>query len=60
MEAARRALFHARTILKWTKVIHVINPDNTRSISVAERLGSRRLGEWQRGPTLLHLYGQEL
>lgn len=59
-EAARAALSYARDTLKWPRVIHVIHPDNLRSIAVAERLASRRVGEWERGGKLLHLYGQDL
>ncbi|MGE4063832.1 MAG: GNAT family N-acetyltransferase [Rhodospirillaceae bacterium] len=43
-EAARRALGYARDALRWPRVIHVIDPANTRSIAVAERLGSKRVG----------------
>jgi RimJ/RimL family protein N-acetyltransferase len=60
IEAARRALAFARDDLKWSRVIHVINPANARSIAVATRLGSRRVGEWQRGTVLLELFGQDL
>lgn len=59
-EAARAALGYARTTLKWPRVIHVIDPANTRSIAVAERIGSRRVGEWQRHGKPLLLYGQDL
>ena len=59
-EAARTALAFARDELRWLKVIHVIDPANLRSIAVAAGLGSRRVGEWQRGAKLLHLYGQAL
>ncbi len=59
-EAARMALEYARDTLKWPKVIHVIDPENWRSIAVAERIGSKRVGEWMRGGKQLHLYGQEL
>lgn len=59
IEAARRALASARDDLKWAKVIHVINPANARSIAVAKKLGSKRVGEWQRGQMLLDLYGQD-
>jgi RimJ/RimL family protein N-acetyltransferase len=59
-EAARMALEYARDTLKWPKVIHVIHPENWRSIAVAERIGSKRVGAWIRGGKQLHLYGQDL
>ncbi|MBL8644271.1 MAG: GNAT family N-acetyltransferase [Rhodospirillaceae bacterium] len=59
-EAAQAAMDYARTALKWPHVIHVINPLNTRSITVAERLGSAREGQWIRDGKELWLYGQDL
>jgi RimJ/RimL family protein N-acetyltransferase len=59
-EAARAALAYARDTLKWPRVIHVIDPANLRSVAVAERLGSKRVGAWERYGKPLHLYGQDL
>jgi RimJ/RimL family protein N-acetyltransferase len=39
LEAARAALAHAFDRLGWTRVISLIDPDNRRSIRLAERLG---------------------
>jgi RimJ/RimL family protein N-acetyltransferase len=46
-EAARAALEHAFTALGETHVISLIDPNNTNSIRVAERLGERPEGEWE-------------
>ena len=46
-EAAQAALRYAFETLGWERVIHVIDPDNTPSIRVAERIGSRLLGPCQ-------------
>jgi RimJ/RimL family protein N-acetyltransferase len=46
-EAARASLEHAFTALNQTHVISLIDPDNTNSIRVAERLGERPEGEWE-------------
>jgi RimJ/RimL family protein N-acetyltransferase len=40
-EAARAALTHAFEALRWERAISVIDPDNHRSIRLAERLGER-------------------
>ena len=40
-EAAKAALSHAREALGWTDIVHYIDPRNTRSITLAERLGAR-------------------
>lgn len=45
LEAARAALAHAFGPLGWHRVISLIDPDNHRSIRLAERLGERREGE---------------
>ena len=45
LEAARAALAHAFDTLAWHRVISLIDPDNRRSIRLAERLGERREGE---------------
>ena len=39
-EAARACVDHAWHVLKWDSVVSYISPQNTRSISVAERLGA--------------------
>ena len=44
VEAATAAIDHAFDVLGWTDVIHCIDPDNTPSQRLAERLGSRNLG----------------
>ena len=41
-EAAAASLDHAFRTLEWPRAISVIDPDNHRSIRVAERLGERR------------------
>jgi RimJ/RimL family protein N-acetyltransferase len=45
LEAARAALAHAFGPLGWHRVISLIDPDNRRSIRLAERLGERFEGE---------------
>lgn len=44
VEAATAAMDYAFDVLGWTDVIHCIDPDNTPSQRLAERLGSRNLG----------------
>ena len=44
MEAAVAAMDWAFDQLDWTEVIHCIDPRNERSIRLAERLGSTRIG----------------
>lgn len=39
-EAARAAVDHAFGVLGWDTVVSYIDPDNTRSIRLAERLGA--------------------
>ncbi|TBN38016.1 N-acetyltransferase [Paracoccus subflavus] len=41
-EAARATLDFARAALGWVEVVSYIDPDNLRSIALAERLGARR------------------
>lgn len=41
-EAARAARNHAFTTLGWTTAVSYIDPDNARSIALAERLGAVR------------------
>ena len=47
-EAAVAAIDYAVDVLGWSDVMHVIDPDNARSIRLAERLGAAN-----RGPTRL-------
>lgn len=44
VEAATAALDYAFDVLGWADVIHCIDPENTPSQRLAERLGSRNLG----------------
>lgn len=44
VEAATAALDYAFEVLDWSDVIHCIDPDNTPSQRLAERVGSRNLG----------------
>jgi len=44
LEAATATIDYAFDVLGWTEVIHCIDPDNTPSQRLAERLGSRNLG----------------
>jgi RimJ/RimL family protein N-acetyltransferase len=43
-EAARRCLTYAYEVLGWDRVVHPIDPANTASIAVAQRIGSTLLG----------------
>lgn len=40
-EAAKATIDYARTTLQWSEIVHYIDPENARSIAVAERLGAR-------------------
>ena len=44
VEAATATINYAFDVLGWTDVIHCIDPDNTPSQRLAERIGSRNLG----------------
>jgi RimJ/RimL family protein N-acetyltransferase len=46
-EAARASLEHAFKTLDEAHVISLIDPNNTSSIRVAERIGERPEGEWE-------------
>lgn len=46
-EGAVAAMDYAVDVLGWTTVIHTINPENIRSIRLAERLGSYNMGPTQ-------------
>lgn len=43
-EGAVAAMDYAVDVLGWTRIIHTISPENTRSIRLAQRLGSTNLG----------------
>jgi RimJ/RimL family protein N-acetyltransferase len=59
LEAARAALAHAFGSLGWHRVISMIDPDNRRSIRLAERLGERFEGEISLRGYRLSLYAIE-
>ena len=50
VEAATATLDYAFDVLGWTDVIHCIDPDNTPSQRLAERLGSYNQGPTQMPP----------
>ena len=56
-EAARASSQHAFTELGQTHVISLIDPNNTNSIRVAERLGERPEGEWEVFGTKVVIHG---
>jgi RimJ/RimL family protein N-acetyltransferase len=43
-EAAAASMDYAIDVLRWTQIIHVIDPENEPSIAVAKRLGAVNLG----------------
>jgi RimJ/RimL family protein N-acetyltransferase len=51
-EAAVAAMDYAVDVLGWSDVIHTIDPDNRRSIALAERLGSVNRGRTTLPPPL--------
>lgn len=55
VEAATATLDYAFDVLGWEDVIHCIDPDNTPSQRLAERLGSRNLGPTRMPPPFDHL-----
>jgi RimJ/RimL family protein N-acetyltransferase len=61
-EAAVASIDYAFDVLGWTEVIHMISPENKESIALAERLGSRNLGESKLPAPFedipIHKYGQ--
>ncbi len=59
LEAARAALAHAFGPLDWQRAISLIDPDNRRSIRLAERLGERFEGEVTLRGYRLSLYAIE-
>lgn len=44
LEAASAAMTYAVEVLKWKQIIHTIDPENTASARLAQRLGSLNLG----------------
>jgi RimJ/RimL family protein N-acetyltransferase len=46
-EAAVAAMNYAVDVLGWSEIIHTIDPENTASIRLAQRLGSSNLGPTQ-------------
>lgn len=40
-EAARAVVNYAKATLGWPEVVHYIDPENTASVAVAERLGAK-------------------
>ncbi|HEY0103359.1 MAG TPA: GNAT family N-acetyltransferase [Brevundimonas sp.] len=63
-EAATAAIDYAFDVLGWTDVIHCIDPDNTPSQRLAERIGSSNLGPTRLPPPFHELtmerWGQSL
>lgn len=61
-EAATAAINYAFDVLGWDKVIHIIDPENTGSIALAERLGSANHGPTKMPPPFdgfrVDAYGQ--
>jgi RimJ/RimL family protein N-acetyltransferase len=55
VEGATAAIDWAFDVLGWTEVIHCIDPDNTPSQRVAERLGSSNQGPGQMPAPFQHL-----
>jgi RimJ/RimL family protein N-acetyltransferase len=59
-EAALRCLEHARDVMKRDHVISLIDPLNTPSIRVAERIGETVEGEAEIDGHMLLMYGRRL
>lgn len=55
LEAAAATIDYAFDVLGWTDVIHCIDPENTPSQRLAERLGSTNLGPTRMPPPFDHL-----
>ena len=55
LEAAAASMDYAFDVLRWTTVIHLVNPDNVRSQRVAERLGAKLHGQAQMPPPFVEL-----
>ncbi|MBI4500942.1 MAG: GNAT family N-acetyltransferase [Gemmatimonadetes bacterium] len=56
LEAARAALTHAFGPLQWQRAISLIDPENRRSIHLAERLGEQFEREVDMRGHCVHLY----
>jgi len=56
-EAARAALDYAFDVMRRDHIISLVDPDNLRSIAVAERLGQKLEGETEIGGYRLLVYG---
>ncbi|MDO1557922.1 GNAT family N-acetyltransferase [Brevundimonas sp. 2R-24] len=54
-EGAAAAMDYAFDVLGWNEVIHCIDPENTPSARVAERLGSRMIGPVTMPPPFEHM-----
>lgn len=60
-EGVAAARDYAFEMLGWTEMIHSIDPANSASIAVAQRIGSRRVGDAVLPPPLdrtIDMYGQ--
>ncbi len=44
-EASLATIAWARAHLGWDEIVHIIHPENLRSIALAQRIGSRHKGE---------------
>lgn len=55
VEAARATINYAFDVLGWDSVIHCIDPDNSPSQRLAERLGSYNQGRTQMPPPYEHI-----
>ena len=63
-EASLAAMKWSAATLGWREIVHIIHPENSRSIALAQRLGSKFLHPLQAGflssPVPLLLFGQSL
>jgi RimJ/RimL family protein N-acetyltransferase len=62
-EASEAAIVWVRDTLKWARMIHIIHPENLRSIALAQALGSSLEGRLEEGelgsPVRLLLFGRK-
>ncbi|MGH7617366.1 MAG: GNAT family N-acetyltransferase [Gemmatimonadaceae bacterium] len=58
-EGASAAMRYAFDVLQRPRIVSLIDPDNTRSRAVAERLGQRRLGDWRLRGRIVDMFGVE-